>query len=89
MKKLVLLLLLPAFSFAQPAVYLKTPKTPAVVSQSAAEGFVISGNITGLVDGEVKITTTQGEQLITKGAVKNGVFTLKGVVAEPTLYGLP
>ena len=86
MKKLVLLLLLPAFSFAQPGSISKNTKTSAVVSQSAAEGFVISGNITGLVDGEVKITTTQGEQLITKGAVKNGVFTLKGVVAEPTLY---
>jgi peroxiredoxin len=57
-------------------------------SKSTGNAFVITGNVQGLVDGEVKVTTTQGEQIIAKGAAKNGEFSLKGAVEEPGLYWL-
>lgn len=89
MKKLFFLLLVPALSWAQPspnkagAAGTKSLKSPA-----AASSFVINGNIQGLADGEVKITTVQGDQMIVKGAAKNGVFTLNGSVEEPGIYWL-
>jgi peroxiredoxin len=87
MKHLFLFLLIPALSFAQPkATGTKLPKATTAVEAPAANGFVVTGNIQGLADGEVKITTTQGEQVIAKGAAKNGVFTLKGNLDEPGLY---
>lgn len=53
---------------------------------TSPNGFTVNGNIQGLADGEVKITATQGEQVIAKGAAKNGVFSLKGNLTEPGLY---
>lgn len=98
MKKLLVLLLVPALSFAQKASKEATaatkskPLATATVQKatlpSGPNDFSITGNIAGLTDGEVKLTTTQGEQVIATGAAKNGVFFLKGTVAEPGLYWL-
>lgn len=53
----------------------------------AQAGFVISGNVVGITDGEVKITSVQeGAQLVAKGAVKSGALSVKGSVPEPGLY---
>lgn len=53
----------------------------------AQKDFVITGNISGLPDGMVKIVNAQDtNQVITAGASKGGVFSLKGSVKEPTLY---
>jgi peroxiredoxin len=88
MKKLFFFLFVPALSFGQ----VKAGETTASARQTekaalrAADGFTISGNVQGLADGEVKITTTQGEQVVAKGAAKNGVFTLSGKIQEPGLY---
>ncbi len=52
-------------------------------------GFVITGNVEGLKDGEVKITSTQdNNQLIAKGTIQDGNFVVKGAVPEPGLYWL-
>src|SRR5215217_7716488 len=91
MKKLLLFLCVPALSFAQIKAGETTPASKqqpfaANTKSKAADGFVINGNVQGLADGEVKITTTQGEQVIAKGTAKNGIFTLAGKVQEPGLY---
>ncbi|HEV7621783.1 MAG TPA: TlpA disulfide reductase family protein, partial [Flavisolibacter sp.] len=53
------------------------------------KGFVITGNITGLADGPVKITTTQQENtVVANGSSKQGEFTLNGSIPEPGLYYL-
>jgi peroxiredoxin len=86
MKKLLFFLLFPAAVYAQPKTNSATTAVAPV--QKAANEFVINGNIQGLVDGEVKITPTQGDQVIAKGQAKNGVFTVKGTLEEPGLYWL-
>jgi len=59
---------------------------PTVVfSQS---GFVITGKIDGLPDGEVKITSTLDQSVLATSTSKAGVFSLKGSVPEPGLYWL-
>src|SRR5687768_17149651 len=72
MKKIIFLLaFLPTVLFAQ------NPKA----------NFVITGNITGLADGEVKITTTQDDhRVIASGISTNGIFNLEGTIPEPGLY---
>lgn len=94
MKRLLFLLLVPAVAFSQKASNKSNAKVsskPAINIQKtipvpAAKEFVIAGNIAGLTDGEVKVTTTQGEQVIASGAAKGGEFVLKGSVEEPGLY---
>ena len=94
MKNLLLLLLAPALTFGQTngkdvafTKQTQLSKNNATLVQKA-EGFTISGNVQGLADGEVKITTTQGDKIIATGTAKNGVFTLKGTLEEPGLYWL-
>ena len=89
MKNLFLFLLVPTLSYCQSGVNNETQTSvnKTVVAQ-AADAFTISGNVQGLADGEVKITTTQGEQIIAKGLAKNGQFTIKGSLQEPGLYWL-
>jgi peroxiredoxin len=56
-------------------------------AQNTANKFVITGNITGLADGEVKITTTQEDhRVIASGIAANGVFNVEGSLTEPGLY---
>lgn len=92
MKNLLLLLLLPAASFAQPKASgteksAKQAQTTPVAKQAvAADGFVITGNIQGLADGDVMITSPQGQETLVKGPAKNGAFSLKGSLPEPGLY---
>lgn len=75
MKKLFLLLaLVPALLFAQ---------------NKNTKGFIISGKITGLPNGLVKIVTTQEDRsVIASDSSRNGMFTLKGSITEPGLYFL-
>lgn len=75
MKNLLLLLaFIPALLFAQ------DPQT---------KGFVITGKITGLPDGDVKITSTsQQGSLVASGIAKQGEFTIQGSIPEPGLYFL-
>jgi peroxiredoxin len=55
----------------------------------AQEGFVITGNVGGVPDGAVTITSVQeGAQLLAKGTIKGGVISVKGSVPEPGLYWL-
>jgi hypothetical protein len=60
------------------------------LAQNDLKQFTITGNITGLADGEVKITTTsQSERTtIASGMSQNGVFSVKGSIPEPGLYFL-
>jgi thiol-disulfide isomerase/thioredoxin len=50
--------------------------------------FTITGNISGLPDGDVQVKPLQGDQPIATGTAKAGSFTLKGSVTEPALYWL-
>lgn len=50
--------------------------------------FTLSGNVSGISDGEVKISNLQGDQVVATAEAKGGAFTLKGSVAEPGLYML-
>lgn len=53
-------------------------------------GFVVSGKVDGLKEGqEIQITSTQeNQQLIAKGPIQNGSFVVKGNIPEPGLYWL-
>ncbi|MDQ6609392.1 MAG: AhpC/TSA family protein [Bacteroidota bacterium] len=92
MKNLLSFLLLPLFSFGQVNGAGNDGKlsgqTTASKANKLAEGFTVTGTIQGLADGVVKITSTRGDVTIASGESKNGVFTLKGTVAEPGLYWL-
>jgi peroxiredoxin len=56
-------------------------------AQNQAAGFEIKGNISGLADGKVQIVTmAEDHAVIASDSAKNGQFTLKGSVTEPTLY---
>lgn len=53
------------------------------------KGFTLTGNVTGVADGVVKITSTQdANQVVATGDIKNGMFTVKGSVPEPGLFWL-
>ena len=53
------------------------------------KGFTITGNVTGVTDGVVKITSTQdANQVIATGDIKGGAITVKGSVPEPGLFWL-
>lgn len=91
MKNLLLFLLLPFLSFAQVNTNAKDVKPSSqntIAKTKLSEGFTITGTVQGLADGEVKITTTQGDQTIATAIAKNGVFVVKGSVDEPHLYWL-
>jgi peroxiredoxin len=55
----------------------------------AQDGFVITGNVAGVPDGAITITSVQeGAQLLAKGTIKSGAISVKGSVPEPGLYWL-
>jgi peroxiredoxin len=54
----------------------------------AQNGFVITGKVDGVKDGEVKITSTMDQSVLAKGTIKAGAVSVKGSVAEPGLYWL-
>ncbi|HUC80864.1 MAG TPA: TlpA disulfide reductase family protein [Flavisolibacter sp.] len=86
MKNLLPALVLSALSYgaanAQTSVAAKTENT------AKEAGFSISGTVTGLGDGEAKITTVRDNQVVASGPIKAGAFSLKGSVEEPGLYWL-
>lgn len=90
MKKLLPFLLLPLFSAGQVKSSANDRKVPDQITAKAktGTGFTVTGNVQGLADGEVKITTTQGDQTIASGTAKNGVFIINGSVEEPRLFWL-
>lgn len=55
---------------------------------ATGDGYVITGNIQGLGNGDVKITTVRDNQVIATGELKAGAFSIKGSVPEPGLYWL-
>ena len=58
-----------------------------VAAQAQQKEFTIKGNVSGLADGIVRITTTQREpQVLVSDSIKEGKFFLKGSVEEPGLY---
>jgi peroxiredoxin len=62
---------------------------PAVLFAQTQNGFVINGNVSGLSDGKVQIVAmSEDHAVIASDSAKNGVFTLKGSVTEPSLYYL-
>jgi len=62
---------------------------PSLLFAQDAKEFVITGNVVGLADGEVRITTTQNNNAtIAAGKSENGRFTVKGSIPEPGLYFL-
>jgi peroxiredoxin len=90
MKNLLPLFLFPLLSFGQINMTkdAKFTKQATIAKTKINDGFTITGNVQGLADGEVKITSTQGDQVIATGTAKNGVFILKGSVEEPRLFWL-
>jgi peroxiredoxin len=53
------------------------------------QGFIVTGSVAGLKDGDVTITSTQeGNQLLAKAPIKTGAFTIAGRIPEPGLYWL-
>jgi peroxiredoxin len=87
MKKLLPVFFLSIISFskvnAQTAV-----SSVNVETAKKSEGYVITGNIQGLGDREVKISTVRDNQVVATGQSKAGVFSVKGSVPEPGLYWL-
>ena len=52
-------------------------------------GFTINGNVAGMEDGTVKLTSSQdASQVLTTGTITKDAFTLKGSLPEPGLYWL-
>lgn len=90
MKQLFLFLFFPFLSFAQSKTPTSTAAKENTTSRASAkpDGFLLNGHVQGLSDGEVKITTLQGDQVIAKGNAKAGVFSLSGKLDEPGLYWL-
>lgn len=53
------------------------------------KGFKITGNVSGVKDGVVKITSSQdANQVIASSEISNGAFTITGSLPEPALYWL-
>lgn len=87
MKNLLPVLLLSTISFGQ----INAQSSVAVVQTEAekkSEGYTIAGNVQGLEDGEVKISTIRDNQVVATAQAKGGAFVVKGSVAEPGLYWL-
>jgi len=62
---------------------------PLISLAQATPGFVITGTVNGLADGEVKVTTVQnGNTTVASGKSSNGVFAVSGSIPEPGLYFL-
>jgi len=58
-----------------------------LIAQNQAKGFEVKGNVSGVADGKVEIVTMSDDHTpIVSDSIRNGVFTLKGSVTEPTLY---
>lgn len=87
MKNLFFLLLLPVFACGQTDT-VKSVKQNQSINAAVSGSFTITGNIQGLADGDVKITSLRGDQTIATGKAKAGAFSLKGSVSEPGLYWL-
>jgi len=54
----------------------------------AQNGFVITGKVDGVKDGDVKITSTMDQSVLATGTIKAGTVAIKGSVPEPGLYWL-
>lgn len=53
------------------------------------KGFTITGKVSGVADGPVKITSAQDvNQVVASGDIKDGSFTITGSLPEPGLFWL-
>jgi hypothetical protein len=57
-------------------------------AQKKGKAYTINGNIQGLGDGDIKITSLRGDQVVASGKAKAGVFRIEGSVEEPGLHWL-
>jgi peroxiredoxin len=61
---------------------------PALVF-AQTKGFKLTGNVAGIIDGPVKITSTQdANQVVASGDIKDGAFMVTGSIPEPGLFWL-
>lgn len=59
------------------------------LSVLAQKGFLITGKIEGLKDSaQAFLVTTTDNMVVASAPIKKGVFSMRGVVAEPVLYWL-
>jgi len=87
MKNLLPVLLLSALTYG--AVNAQTSYVKQNQTESTKNaGYTINGNIVGLGDGEVKISSIRDNQTVASGQIKAGNFSVKGSVTEPGLYWL-
>src|SRR5690349_7647294 len=88
MKKLLLVLLFPAFVQAQKVVPAAKATTKTKVAPQ--QGFTITGSIAGVPDSTLVFLThpSNPSNRITAGYVKNGKFTLKGQTPYADIYQL-
>ncbi|HVF95690.1 MAG TPA: TlpA disulfide reductase family protein [Flavisolibacter sp.] len=63
-----------------------TEQTPT--GQSKMSGFVVTGNVQGITNGEARIISLRGDQVVATAPITAGTFSLKGSVAEPGLHQL-
>lgn len=62
---------------------------PALAIEVKDTTFIVSGNFTGFAEGiEIKLEDANTNMLLASSKLKQGKFTLKGSVAEPTLCWL-
>ena len=74
MKNLFLLLLLPVFACGQSnEVNIAKVDTEKNI---ITEGFIVTGNVQGVSDGEVKITSLRNDQTLASGNVKGGALEI-------------
>jgi peroxiredoxin len=94
MKKIVLLLLLPGFVFAQTKPKAKAPvkvaatktKTKAVVKSAVVDGFVINGEVKGFADGTaVAVVNPQTGAAEAETTISKERFVLKGKMQSPDI----
>ena len=87
MKNLLPVLLLSLLSVGE-AVAQTSVSNVTVEAPKKGERYTISGNVQGLGEGEVKISSIRDNQVLATAKAKAGVFTVSGSVAEPGLYWL-
>jgi len=85
---IILLLSLPVFALSQTKSITKIKSKPPA-EQQAANGFVITGTVTGFADGtSVSFLNDQAGEPEKQATIQNGKFIIKGKMDQPTFRGL-
>jgi peroxiredoxin len=92
MKRILFLLLLPGFVFAQTKSKTKAPvktaktKTKAVITSAVADGYIISGEVKGFADGTaISLLNAQTGVPEAETIISKDKFELKGKIASPDI----